>query len=63
MSTRRIAAALAVLGLVACGAEKDATSSVPYPALSNPLGATPVESVTEPRRAARTKEEGEQRSN
>lgn len=63
MSTRRLAAVLAVFGLVACGAERDATSSVPYPALSNPLGATPVEAVTEPRRAARTKEEGEQRTN
>jgi hypothetical protein len=63
MSTRRLAAVLAVLGLVACGAESDATSSVPYPALSNPLGATPVEAVSEPRRAARTKEEGGQRTN
>jgi len=62
MSLLRIAAALAVLGVVACNPERDATSSVPLPVLTNPLGVAPGVSVAEPHQAAQPKEDGGKRS-
>jgi hypothetical protein len=62
MSLHRTAAALAVLGVVACSPERDATSSVPPPVLTNPLGVAPSASVVEPQGAAQPKEDGGKRS-
>lgn len=62
MSILRLSAALAVLGVVACSPERDATSSLPL--LSNPLGVVPSATAdVEPRGAAQPKEEAERRSN
>ena len=63
MSTLRLAAMLAVLGVAACSPERDATSSLPLPILSNPLGVAPSASATvEVRGVAQLKEEGGKRS-
>ena len=63
MSLLRLAALLAVLGVAACSPERDATSSLPLPVLSNPLGTAPNASATaEARGVAQPKEEGGKRS-
>jgi len=63
MSLLRVAAALAVLGIAACSPERDATSSLPLPVLSSPLGVAPTESASaEPSGTAQPKEEGGKRS-
>jgi|GEM_PF-1797250 len=62
MSFRRLAAALAVLGAVACSPEKDATSSMPLQSLQSPLGVAPSAAASEPREAAQPKEDGGKRS-
>jgi hypothetical protein len=59
----RLAAAAAVIGLLACSPEKDATSSVPLQTLSSPLDPASSASVANERPAAQPKEEGEKRSN
>jgi hypothetical protein len=56
-------AAAAVVGLLACSPEKDATSSVPLQTLSSPLGPASSASAAGERPEAQPKEEGEKRSN
>lgn len=63
MSLLRLAAVLAVLGVAACNPERDATSSLPLPVLSTPLGVAPSTSAkAEAPGAAQAKEEGGKRS-
>jgi len=63
MSMLRLAALLAVLGVAACSPERDATSSLPLPVLSSPLGIAPSASATvEARGVAHLKEDGAKRS-
>jgi hypothetical protein len=56
-------AAAAVVGLLACSPEKDATSSVPLQTLSSPLGPASSASAAGERPEAQPKEEGGKRSN
>ena len=62
MLLRLTALAIAAIGLIACSPEKDATSSVPLPTLSNPLGPSSSLSTAAERPEAQPKEDGEKRS-
>jgi hypothetical protein len=62
MLLRLSALAIAAIGLIACSPEKDATSSVPLPILSNPLGPSSSLSTASERPEAQPKEAGEKRS-
>ncbi|MDX1374645.1 MAG: hypothetical protein R3357_03715 [Burkholderiales bacterium] len=62
-SLLRLAAALAVLGVAACSPERDATSSLPLPVISHPLGVAPDASApAEARETTQPKEDGGKRS-
>jgi len=62
MLLRLSAIVIAATGLIACSPEKDATSSMPLPTLSNPLGPSSNLSAASERPAAQPKEDAEKRS-